>query len=227
MNIEEIKNLYESGLSLKDISLKVGSYPKKISNCLKSNGVIMRSNSRIGRKNCESIICNRHNLCIGTKINSFELFEILSHDRCICKCICGTNVEMSFVTLIHNRKKSCGCQRQGKLSPSWKGYEDLSSQHFSHIKADAKRRSLEFSDKITMKFLIDLIKKQNYKCKLTGIDICLGPPNTRTASLDRVDSSKGYIKGNLQWVHKHVNIMKWSLSQTRFIEICKLVAINN
>jgi hypothetical protein len=46
-----------------------------------------------------------------------------------------------------------------------------------------------------------------------------------TASLDRIDSSKGYIEGNLQWVHKDVNIMKMDLSQVEFIDYCVKVAL--
>ena len=44
-----------------------------------------------------------------------------------------------------------------------------------------------------------------------------------TASLDRIDSSKGYIKGNVQWVHKEFNKMKLDLLDKEFIDICKLV----
>lgn len=45
-----------------------------------------------------------------------------------------------------------------------------------------------------------------------------------TASLDRIDSSKGYIEGNVQWVHKRINKMKLDDSDTEFIEWCRLIA---
>jgi hypothetical protein len=45
--------------------------------------------------------------------------------------------------------------------------------------------------------------------------------------LDRIDSSKGYIVGNVQWVHKHVNVMKNIFSQEMFIFICNQVSKNN
>ena len=47
---------------------------------------------------------------------------------------------------------------------------------------------------------------------------------TGTASLDRIDSSKGYIQGNIQWVHKRINQMKWDSEENDFINWCKLVA---
>jgi hypothetical protein len=44
-----------------------------------------------------------------------------------------------------------------------------------------------------------------------------------TASLDRIDSSLGYVRGNVQWLHKDVNWMKNTLDQDRFIELCKAI----
>lgn len=46
------------------------------------------------------------------------------------------------------------------------------------------------------------------------------------ASLDRIDSSQGYIKGNVQWVHKDINKMKFDLSQDRFLELCNIIVQN-
>ena len=48
-----------------------------------------------------------------------------------------------------------------------------------------------------------------------------------TYSIDRIDSSKGYIVGNVQWIHKTINQMKWNSSQEEFIEFCKAVAAHN
>ena len=44
------------------------------------------------------------------------------------------------------------------------------------------------------------------------------------ASLDRIDSSKGYVKDNIQWVHKDVQIMKNKFSEDYFKQICCLVS---
>jgi len=45
-----------------------------------------------------------------------------------------------------------------------------------------------------------------------------------TASLDRIDSSKGYVKDNVQWVHKDINRMKWNFPQDKFVKLCSFVA---
>lgn len=44
------------------------------------------------------------------------------------------------------------------------------------------------------------------------------------SDLDRIDSSKGYIIDNVQWVHKDVNLMKLSHSKNTFIQICNQVS---
>lgn len=48
-----------------------------------------------------------------------------------------------------------------------------------------------------------------------------------TASLDRIDSSKGYVVGNVQWVHKDVNTVKWDLTLDNFFRVCKMVVEHN
>lgn len=45
----------------------------------------------------------------------------------------------------------------------------------------------------------------------------------QTASLDRIDSTKGYIKDNIQWIHKDIQRLKLNFSQTKLIELCQLI----
>lgn len=72
--------------------------------------------------------------------------------------------------------------------------------------------------------------KQNKKCALTG-DIIYFPTRCwsrdGTASLDRIDSSKGYTKENVQWVHKDINMMKQEYTTEVFLGWCKKVVEHN
>ena len=80
---------------------------------------------------------------------------------------------------------------------------------------------------ITKEYIWDLFIKQNRKCALSGIELTFPLKNndkSYNASLDRIDSSLGYIEGNVQWVDKTINIMKNKFNQTYFIELCKKVA---
>lgn len=49
-------------------------------------------------------------------------------------------------------------------------------------------------------------------------------PKTKTASLDRIDSLKGYTLDNVQWIHKDLNYMKCDYEENEYIEWCKKVA---
>lgn len=152
------------------------------------------------------------------------------------KCVCSCGKECEYSTRHLNRKnnnvRSCGCKqhKSGKESVHFKGYEGISSNFFiNHVKKSANRyikkgRFLEFN--IDEKYLWEIYVKQNKKCAYTGIDLHL--PETASdkqynASVDRIDSSKGYIKGNVQFVHKHINIMKNIFSNDYFLNMCKKV----
>ena len=45
--------------------------------------------------------------------------------------------------------------------------------------------------------------------------------------IDRIDSSKGYVKGNIIFVSLKVNVMKGSSTKKEFINICKLIYNNS
>jgi hypothetical protein len=79
-------------------------------------------------------------------------------------------------------------------------------------------RSIEFS--VSLEEAWELFVNQNERCALSDLPIKFGLHNHQTASLDRIDSSLGYTLGNVQWVHKHINYMKWKLSEKEFIELC-------
>lgn len=48
-------------------------------------------------------------------------------------------------------------------------------------------------------------------------------PNIEEASLDRIDSSKGYIEGNVQWVTQQANLSKHVMTMEQLYEFCRKV----
>lgn len=90
----------------------------------------------------------------------------------------------------------------------------------------AKERNIPFL--ITREEALALFVQQDRKCALTGLKLKLNrdsnePYSATTASLDRIDSSKGYTIDNVQWVHKVINIMKNDHSQSEFVDWCRKV----
>lgn len=94
---------------------------------------------------------------------------------------------------------------------------------FNKYNLNAKARSINWN--ITIDDAADLVEFQSYECALSGIPLIFnGDFNQITASLDRIDNSKGYEVGNIQWVHKEINMMRGSLSIDRFTELCEFVS---
>jgi hypothetical protein len=152
----------------------------------------------------------------------------------LCKCDCGKIKEVNSRQLYNGGTKSCGCllmesrkNSRGENNHNYTGYKELTGRHYGGIKMAARKRKREF--KISKEEIYDLFLKQNRKCALTGLDISLEGDGykTGTASLDRIDSNKGYINGNLQWLHKDINRIKSDFPQETFLEYCRLVASHN
>jgi hypothetical protein len=148
-------------------------------------------------------------------------------DDCwLCRCDCGKEKIVLGYNLRSSHSSSCGCQTLKYKSnhPLWTGCGEIFGSYFNAIKLGAKNRELKFD--ITIIDIWELFLKQERKCALTGLNLLLpqtSKDTNATASLDRIDSSKGYIKNNIQWVHKDLNTMKMNLSQEQFINYCRLV----
>jgi hypothetical protein len=82
------------------------------------------------------------------------------------------------------------------------------------------------SDAAAQEYTVDLMKKQEGQCALTGLKMLLdeesGDGQCRY-SLDRIDSSKHYEPGNLQVVCKFVNQWKGAMDNEEFRRLIALV----
>lgn len=156
------------------------------------------------------------------------------HIRYVCNCDCGNVTNVLGTHLRQGTTISCGCASpKGSDRVQWKGVGEMSGEFWhTHIvrsaNGDKGRKPIELT--ITKEYAWNLFLKQNRKCALSGLDIKFPSKNkdkSYTASLDRIDSSKGYIEGNVQWVHKDINMMKRIYNNDYFIEMCRLVNNNN
>jgi hypothetical protein len=167
----------------------------------------------------------------------FGLLTVLRFDRMRkkqgaywwCECKCGKVKSVFHNHLKSGSTKSCGCARspQGKDNLTWKGVGDIHATRLSRIKIVAKRKGYKFN--LSLDYLWKLYEKQKELCALSGVKLSFGKTKNSTyvASLDRIDSSKGYTKGNVQWVHKEVNRMKSNLSDEKFVDWCRRVVSTN
>lgn len=128
--------------------------------------------------------------------------------------------------------KSCSAKLTASKYPppvNRTGCEGLSGTHYLSIKFGALRRNLEFN--VTPEYLWQLYLQQNKLCALSGSEIVLVNKikdnnvdwSVVTASLDRVDSTKGYTTDNVQWVHKRINFLKNDFSEEELLYWAKKI----
>lgn len=160
---------------------------------------------------------------------------IKGHQYFNCKCDCGENIAISHNSLKNRHLKKtkacplCPQRNRGKNHPSWKGFGDISKTFFDRYKREGIKRGYNFD--ITIEYGWDLFCEQKGKCAYSDLQLYFPSDDEgihRTnVSLDRIDSSKGYEIGNVQWVHRAINHLKCQIPHELFIQTCNLVAIKN
>lgn len=131
-------------------------------------------------------------------------------------CDCGNVVELSYYDLTKQKRTSCGkCNINVK-------YGKLPLYYFKRIQNSALNRKIYFN--LSIEYCWNLFVLQNENCAISGRKLYFAEKYSdyinATASLDRIDSSKGYEINNVQWVHKDINYMKQEFSQEYFINTC-------
>ncbi len=199
-----------------------------ISNALTKNNIPKKPGTRKNKKN-KKPFPYKDDINIGDELEHLTVIEKIGGKlRCMCKC---GNIKLYFSSRIRNKQvKSCGCFRNRKTTknPLFKGCGEIPLSVYKKYKTNAFDRFISFS--ITIEDLNNQYKKQKGLCSLTKKEIRFDDGKTirnGSASLDRIDSNKGYEVNNIQWVHKDINQMKWTYDQDDFIKLCKLVAENN
>lgn len=94
--------------------------------------------------------------------------------------------------------------------------------NFTHYLNKAKRRKKDFD--LDEEYLASIYTG---KCALSKVDIHLQTYKTKatptSASLDRIDSTKGYIKGNVQFIAYSLNLAKNSFSDEQIISFLQKI----
>ena len=84
-------------------------------------------------------------------------------------------------------------------------------------KINAKKRGIEWN--LTEQYLSSLPQV----CHYSGVPLTSKANGYYTISLDRLDSSKGYVIGNVAFCCQFINYMKQELSYAQFICACKMI----
>jgi len=163
---------------------------------------------------------------IGLRVGKLIVTDVFWKNGSIfynCICDCKKECIKPYNSIQSGKlrdKLSCGCDiyqyNKGNKNYLWSGFGEISSRFWHSCKANAKIRSLKF--KISIEKAWELFLSQNRRCALTGefLEFPKDSFSVGTASLDRIDNNYGYTIGNVWWVHKTLNEMKWDMSLSDF-----------
>lgn len=261
-DLENIKSLYMSGLTVKRIALKYGCSQAVMNRYFKGQGIVCRNQCDIAK--CGDVPLYFYNYLIrGNK--SRRPFDI-SHEYVSSlfdgqggKCAL-TGTQLTFGS--SKRQMKDGTASLDRID-SLIGYEVGNVQwvhkHINKLKNDyTEDYLLEQARKVYLylnyreiilktipdKYKVNaniwdkiqhnaakrydcnlskddieiVLEQQNFKCVYTGEALTVGRNRDEyyTASLDRIDSKKPYTVDNIQWVHRDINYMKYTYSDSYF-----------
>jgi hypothetical protein len=219
INIDDLRERYERGDTIVDIA----EHFNVSTACLYGRFKKLDWHRSFKQKNIEDISGQRFGKLVALK---FEKLDRFGKALWLVRCDCGKEKIINASGMKANLVKSCGCYKHERLG---RGVGSLSRAYWRKLEKSAVRRGFEFS--ITQEYAWSLFLEQNQLCALSGVPIVMFQNWDRyrlqTASLDRIDSTKGYVLGNVQWVHKRINFLKRDYSEEELIFWCVRVAEQN
>lgn len=214
-NMDDVEELLKSGIGIVAIAKEKGVRHDVIQRyCL-------RNNIDYGKKPARTADLT-DTIFDNFKILSLHKISDAGEKTWLAQCKCG-----KIFTIRTSRLKitpSCGCS-DNDFNPKYaQTFDEVPEWFWDKFKKGATRRNLEFT--ISTNELWDIFISQNKKCIFSGVDLYIPTRKTQpnfTASIDRIDSKIGYIVGNVQWVHKTINMMKMRMSNEQLINFCSLI----
>ena len=180
------------------------------------------------RKNARKIVTLECKHCK----NSFKKFK-KEYDRQIrkgrsdfyCDLSCSAKANESLME--HAQFNKDNPTAFASLNPHPKDELTPFRAYINKIKGRTKRWHQNRITEITPEYLKELWEKQGGVCPYTGIKMLLRdynqPSYPHNASVDRIDSSKNYLRGNVEFVCVSINYAKNSFSKEEMIDFIKLI----
>lgn len=172
------------------------------------------SNRKQGLTICNNINCCKEFLKDLSEINRNK--KINRKNYCSLKCSGESNNEH----LKKYNKENTQYLISGNRKDDYSGLRE----HFRRVKKRDKNYNITLDD------LLEIWDKQNKICVYSGVKLNHpndGGSNIFKASLDRIDSDKGYVKGNIQFISVVCNYAKNNMTHEEMLEFCKIISYNN
>jgi DNA-directed RNA polymerase subunit RPC12/RpoP len=144
-----------------------------------------------------------------------------------CGKECSRRADAQSNKLPYKRCNHCAVRRMsrpiGKASTSYKGTAFFPGRLCAAWRCSAKRRGHSWL--LTREDLDSQYRIQNGKCALSGIEMDTSHSSPYRPSIDRIDSSQGYILGNVQFICSIINMMKNRYPEPLFLDMCKKITL--
>lgn len=114
------------------------------------------------------------------------------------------------------------CKKCKEHRRKLKLFQDIASKlYYNSTKSFNSRTNIQEYN-LTKEYIQEILENQNYKCAYTGVELKIGNKLTNP-TIDRIDSSKGYIKGNIVICTEFANSAKNDLTLDEFKNQIKLL----
>lgn len=133
-----------------------------------------------------------------------------------CK-VCGTENPIDFESHKHNICRKCTDTKRKEIGMA-KRLKESSKRSFN------TRHNIDDYN-LTVEYIQELLNVQKYKCYYSGIDLNYDELRFQP-TIDRIDSTKGYIEGNIVICCNIVNTMKLDMSTKEFKDMITLLYNN-
>lgn len=154
--------------------------------------------------------------------------------RFLCKCDCGREKVVARYHLRSGAIDNCGCNKREQAAIQRRKrtpIEAAFNEHYTRYQRNARNRNIEFS--LTEEEFILCSSGDCLYCGGLPVEFpsrfMAGQPFSGYAAngIDRIDSSVGYVVGNIVPCCGWCNMAKGTKSQSYFIQMCKAVAAHN
>lgn len=140
-----------------------------------------------------------------------------------CSVCSGCGVEQGYTRKDHAKQSQLSDWQCKKCVAKAKGFSGNmpvgdEMRLYNKFRKSANSRGVLWDLSFT-----DFVGCYTGECALTGWELSMIYSDC-TASFDRIDSSKPYELGNIQWVHTMVNMCKNKYGQDKFIKMCKAIS---
>lgn len=195
-------------------------------NCKKEFEISKASLRR--KKKVYGLFCSRRCYESYLTSNDFRTYIILT-----CS-VCGK--EFSRVASIErsNRKvfKSVCCSRACSSKIQHTSEAALKKRLYYQLSQSIRSGDKKVGDDVDEEYLLEIWNRQKGKCPYSGQELVLKPHRNRgarvpnQASVDRIDSSLGYVRGNIEFVSLIANLAKNIWTKQDVLNFCKQVVDN-